>query len=52
MAAAPFIELLIDLRKELREARQYALADRIRNGLGELSIVLEDGPAGTTWKPK
>jgi cysteinyl-tRNA synthetase len=50
MAAAPFIELLIDLRKELREAKQYALADRIRNGLTELGIVLEDGPAGTSWK--
>jgi cysteinyl-tRNA synthetase len=52
IAAAPFIDLLISLRKELREAKQYALADRIRNGLGELDIVLEDGPAGTTWKPK
>jgi cysteinyl-tRNA synthetase len=52
MGAAPFIELLIDLRKELREAKQYQLADRIRDGLGELDIVLEDGPEGTTWKPK
>ncbi len=52
MGAAPFIELLISLRKELREAKQYQLADRIRDGLGELDIVLEDGPGGTTWKPK
>ena len=52
MGAAPFIDLLIALRKELREAKQYALADRIRNGLGELGIVLEDGAGGTTWKPK
>jgi cysteinyl-tRNA synthetase len=50
--AAPFIELLIALRRELREAKQYQLADRIRDGLGELDIVLEDGPGGTTWKPK
>jgi cysteinyl-tRNA synthetase len=50
MAAAPFIDLLIDLRKELRDAKQYALADRIRNGLTELNITLEDGPAGTKWK--
>jgi cysteinyl-tRNA synthetase len=40
------------LRKELREAKQYALADRIRSGLSELDIVLEDGPTGTTWRPK
>jgi cysteinyl-tRNA synthetase len=52
MGAAPFIELLISLRKELREAKQYQLADRIRDGLGELDIVLEDGAGGTTWKPK
>jgi cysteinyl-tRNA synthetase len=52
MAAAPFIDLLIDLRKELREAKQFALADRIRNGLGELGIVLEDAAGGTTWKAK
>jgi cysteinyl-tRNA synthetase len=52
IAAAPFIELLISLRKELREQKQYALADRLRAGLGELGIVLEDGPAGTTWKAR
>ncbi len=52
MGTAPFIELLIALRKELREAKQYQLADGIRDGLGELDIVLEDGPGGTTWKPK
>ncbi|HXH21893.1 MAG TPA: cysteine--tRNA ligase [Dehalococcoidia bacterium] len=50
--AAPFIELLITIRRELREAKQYGLADRIRNGLGELGIVLEDGPHGTTWKAR
>jgi cysteinyl-tRNA synthetase len=52
MAAAPFIELLIETRRQLREAKQYALADQVRNGLGELGIVLEDGPGGTTWKQK
>jgi cysteinyl-tRNA synthetase len=50
--AAPFIELLIAVRRELREAKQYQLADRIRSGLSDLGIVLEDGPAGTTWKAK
>ncbi|MGE0059874.1 MAG: cysteine--tRNA ligase [Dehalococcoidia bacterium] len=50
IAAAPFIELLIELRKELREAKQYQLADRIRNGLGELGVTLEDAAGKTTWK--
>jgi cysteinyl-tRNA synthetase len=52
IAAAPFIDLLIDLRKELREAKQYALADRIRSGLTELGITLEDGAGRTTWKAR
>ena len=50
MAAAPFIELLVELRKELRAAKQYALADRVRTGLTELGIVLEDGAGVTKWK--
>ena len=51
MAAAPFIELLIELRRELRADKHYALADRVRSGLSELGIVLEDGAGGTKWKP-
>jgi cysteinyl-tRNA synthetase len=50
--AAPFIELLIELRAELRKAKQYALADSVRNRLLDLEIVLEDGPQGTRWKVK
>ena len=50
MAVAPFIELLISLRKELREAKQYQLADRVRSGLTDLGVTLEDSAAGTTWK--
>jgi cysteinyl-tRNA synthetase len=50
--AAPFIELLIELRTELRKAKQYALADSVRNRLLDLEIVLEDGPQGTRWKVK
>jgi len=52
IAAAPFVELLIELRKELREAKQYALADRIRAGLAGLGVVLEDSAGTTTWKAR
>jgi cysteinyl-tRNA synthetase len=51
LAAAPFIELLIAVRKELRAAKQFVLADKIRQDLAELGIILEDGAQGTTWKP-
>ena len=49
-AAAPFIDLLIELRAELRKAKQYALSDMVRNRLSELGVTLEDGPQGTRWK--
>ncbi|MCC7355959.1 MAG: cysteine--tRNA ligase [Anaerolineae bacterium] len=48
--AAPFIDLLVQTRLELRKAKQYALADSIRAGLADLGITLEDGPQGTTWR--
>jgi cysteinyl-tRNA synthetase len=48
--AAPFIDLLVELRAELRKARQFQLADLLRNRLTELGITLEDTPQGTRWK--
>ena len=50
--AAPFIDLLVDVRTELRKARQWALADMIRDRLAELGVVLEDTREGTTWSWK
>jgi cysteinyl-tRNA synthetase len=50
--AAPFIELLIELRAELRKAKQFGLADLLRSRLGDLGVILEDSPQGTTWKQK
>lgn len=50
VAAKPFIELLIRVRADLRTAKQWALADQVRNSLKELGVTLEDGPEGTTWR--
>ncbi len=50
MAAAPFVELLIAVRNDLRAAKQYALADKIRQELSRLGVTLEDSAQGTTWK--
>jgi len=50
--AGPFIELLIATRKRLREAKQFQLADEIRNRLTEMGVALEDTPQGTVWKRK
>jgi len=50
MAAKPFIDLLIQVRADLRAAKQWTLADKIRENLAMLSVVLEDRPDGTTWR--
>ncbi|HUS82078.1 MAG TPA: cysteine--tRNA ligase [Dehalococcoidia bacterium] len=52
IAAAPFIEALMAVREELRQAKQFALADGIRSRLEGLGIVLEDSREGTVWKRK
>jgi cysteinyl-tRNA synthetase len=48
--AAPFIDLLLEIRRELRTAKQWELSDRIRDRLSELGISLEDGKGGTVWR--
>ena len=48
--AAPFIDLLVQLRNDLRDAKQFELADRVRSRLSEVGITLEDGAAGTRWR--
>jgi len=48
--AAPFIELLLELRAKLRAAKQYALADELRQRLTELGVVIEDTREGSTWR--
>ncbi len=50
MAASPFIQLLIDVRHELRKAKQFPLADMVRARLLDLGIALEDTPEGTVWR--
>ncbi|MCE1195890.1 cysteine--tRNA ligase [bacterium] len=44
------IEALIAARAAAKKAKNWAEADAIRGQLKEMSIALEDGPSGTTWK--
>ncbi|MBN2377949.1 MAG: cysteine--tRNA ligase [Sedimentisphaerales bacterium] len=44
------MELLIELRKEARQNKNFELADAIRDKLNDINVVLEDSPEGTTWR--
>jgi cysteinyl-tRNA synthetase len=46
----PLVDLLISIRKDLRDAEQWALADRIRDELADLGILIEDSKSGTSWR--
>jgi cysteinyl-tRNA synthetase len=48
--AEPLVELLISVRQQLRENREWELADYIRQGLNKLGIILEDTPQRTRWR--
>ena len=44
------INLLIEIRSELRESRQFNTADKIREKLEAMNILIEDHKNGTDWK--
>jgi cysteinyl-tRNA synthetase len=44
------MQLLIDLRADVRKAKNFAVADQIRQRLGKLGVTLEDRPGGTGWR--
>jgi cysteinyl-tRNA synthetase len=43
------VDILIQLRKEARENKDFALSDKIRDQLAEVGIQLKDGKEGTTF---
>jgi len=47
---APFVESLITLRGELRAAKAWELADRVRDRLVAAHIEIRDTPGGTMWE--
>ena len=47
--AAPFIDLLVEMRSDLRKQKFFALSDQIRDRLNELGVVIEDTKEGTIW---
>jgi cysteinyl-tRNA synthetase len=47
--AAKIMPLVIELRAYARKNKNFAVADKIRDGLGPIGIVLEDRAGGTEW---
>ncbi|MEO8794295.1 MAG: cysteine--tRNA ligase [Daejeonella sp.] len=43
------MELVIRLRNEAKQSKDYATSDKIRNSLNELGIQLKDNKEETTW---
>ncbi|NPA34563.1 MAG: cysteine--tRNA ligase [Chlorobi bacterium] len=44
------LQILINLRQEARKHKNFQLADRIRDQLREIGIILRDTPYGTEWE--
>ncbi len=43
---------MVDARNEARATRNFAEADRIRDELAAVGVIIEDGPDGTRWLRK
>jgi cysteinyl-tRNA synthetase len=44
-----FVGLLIEIRKDLRANKMWALSDKVRDQLAGLGVILEDSKDGTSW---
>lgn len=50
ISAAPFVDLLVLLRQELREKKDWILSDRIRGELLALGVQIKDSKNGSEWE--
>ena len=48
--AGELVNFIMELRQEARRDKNWAIADRIRDGLKDMGIVIEDRPEGPVWK--
>ncbi len=48
--ADKFINLLIEIRAEVRKQKLWQLSDQIRDRLKELGVTIADSKEGTTWR--
>ncbi len=48
--ADKFIDLLVEVRSEVRKQKLWALSDLIRDKLKDSGVILEDSKEGTKWR--
>ena len=48
--AGPFIDLLLEVRKDLRNEKLWSLSDKVRDELKDLGVLVEDTKDGTSWR--
>jgi cysteinyl-tRNA synthetase len=46
---APVMDLVIDLRQQARDNKDWTTSDKIRDGLATAGIVIKDSKEGTSW---
>jgi len=49
VAVDGLVQLLIEVRQDLRANKLWQLSDKVRDRLAELGVVLEDSKEGTSW---
>ena len=47
--AGPFVQVLLDLRVQVRADKRFDLSDMIRDRLAEISVEVRDTPQGAEW---
>ena len=47
--ASGLMDLILDIRADARTNKNWPVADKIRNALKALNVVVEDSPAGARW---
>ncbi len=48
-AADAFVDLLVEVRQDVRQAKLWELSDNIRDRLAAMGVQVEDAKSGSTW---
>jgi len=46
------MDIIIDIRQDARQSKNWAIADKVRDSLGAVGIILEDSSQGVRWKKR